>query len=123
MRKRHDAASKLVVFYDILTPIDWGTKAERAFELILEQCGYEPIWVEAEDRMTLRFRAKDGSVAPEAFSAPIRYGPDVTRQILQRDVLGEGLQGWRALGSDQFHIEHSIAERTIYTVWNRPSYA
>jgi len=123
MRKRHDATAKVVVFFDILTPINWGTKPDHAFELILKHCGYSAIWEEADGRMTLRFRTNDGSIAPELFSDPIRHGAHFAQHMLKRRVFAEGLQGWHALTSDQFSIHHSIATRTIYTVYNRPSYA
>ena len=121
MKKRWDAASKFVVFHDILVPLVWSATKPQAFALILEQCGYEPIWSEGKAQMTLRFRSKDSTeLAAECFVRDLRSGPVLTRETLMSDACEAGLRGWRTLPRDSFAIQHGIAERTIHTVWNRP---
>jgi hypothetical protein len=122
MRKRWDAASKLVVFHDILVPLAHGVTTERAFALILEQCGYEPLWTEDEQGMTLRLRLRGSDeLAPERFARDRSQGNHaVLRQRIMSSVCTKGLLGWRTLPRDQYTIEHSIAERTVHTVWDWP---
>ncbi len=121
MKKRWNASAKYVVFHDILVPLDWGTTKERAFALIMQQCGYEPVWLESERGTRLQFRLGNTShLSAASFAHDHRYGAHATRDMLMVEVFAARLQGWRALPSDRFAIEHSIAERTIHTVYNRP---
>jgi hypothetical protein len=121
MKKRWNASAKYVVFHDILVPLAWSVTKERAFALIMQQCGYEPVWRESERGAVLQFRIGNTSrLAPASFAHDHRYGAHATREAMMIEVFAARLQGWRALTSDRFAIEHGIAERTIHTVYNRP---
>jgi hypothetical protein len=121
MRKRCNASAKYVVFHDILVPLEWSATKERAFALIMQQCGYAPVWRESERGTLLQFRLGNTShLAAKSFTHDHRFGAPATRDMLMVEVFAARLQGWRALTSDRFAIEHSIAERTIHTVYNRP---
>lgn len=122
MRKRYDAASRYVVFHDILTPVAHGVKTEEAFALILEQCGYEPIWSEDERGVMLRLRVHaSGEIVPESFGRDrVKGSVAVLRDRIMSGICAQGLQGWRALPRDQYALDHSRAVRTVYTVWDWP---
>jgi len=112
MRRRIDAASRFVVFQNILGPF-WGMlKKEEAFSLILARCDYEPEWSSTPEAVTLRFRrvgsAPDEAFAPESFSAPPRWGYGSDRLGIISLVFQQGLQGWFAMPSDRFTIVHGI---------------
>ena len=123
MRKRYDAASKLVVFHDVLVPLVHGVKTEEAFALILEQNGCEPAWSEDALGVTLRLRirGREIDVLPHAYARGMRSGNYlVQRSFIMSSVCAGGVGGWRALGSDDYCIKRSRAERTVHTVWDHP---
>ena len=120
MRKRYDAASRYVVFHDILTPLAHGVKTEEAFALILEQCGYEPVWSEHERGVTLRLRMRaSGEITPDSFERDRMKGNNaVLRDLIMSHVCMKGLLGWRMLPRDQYTIDFCHAVRTVHTVWD-----
>jgi len=124
-KARGEGSRYYVVYSDPLKPLDYhGWPVERAFDVLLEQCGYAASW-DVKQTATLKFLHLDGPYKnipvgvlasvdyPKIFSAEILrggHGEEMARENIMREVLGAGLNGWREETRDRFTIIHSIAE-------------
>lgn len=122
MRKRWDAASRYVVFHDILVPLAHGVTTEEAFALIVEENGCEPVWTEDALGVTLRLRVRENDdVLHDSYARSHRRGNSETqRSFIMSSICNRGVRGWRALPRDEYSLQQGVALRTIYTVWDWP---
>jgi hypothetical protein len=124
-KARGESSRYYIVYSDPLNPLDFhGWPVERAFDVLLEQCGYAASW-DVKQTATLNFLHLDGPYKnipvgilasvdhPKMFSAEIKrggHGEEMARENIMREVLRTGMNGWRGETRDRFTIIHGIAE-------------
>jgi hypothetical protein len=116
VRGRVNAASKFVVYQNLIGPParSYGLRKPEAFALIMKRCGYEALWKEDAELLTLRFRnLATGELATETFEAASRFGFGSDQDLMMSKVFEAGLKGWFATPSDLFAIRFNIAEQRL----------